>query len=110
MDAGFVEVWRVAFISRSTPSLIKGRFLAVPSRSLPAGCIGRGVVGRVPGNLVGAAGFEPTTPLVFIQGALTAELHAYVLPRQIEGIHRITLGPRTFVQPNGSRRQAATGN
>src|ERR1051326_7537071 len=29
-------------------------------------------------NLVGAAGFEPTTSLEFRQGALTAELYAYV--------------------------------
>ena len=28
--------------------------------------------------LVGAAGFEPTAPLRFNQGALTAELHAYL--------------------------------
>src|ERR1035438_8234406 len=28
-------------------------------------------------ELVGAAGFEPTTPLEFNQGALTAELYAY---------------------------------
>src|ERR1039458_9497821 len=28
--------------------------------------------------LVGAAGFEPTTSLEFRQGALTAELHAYI--------------------------------
>ena len=28
-------------------------------------------------ELVGAAGFEPTTSLEFRQGALTAELHAY---------------------------------
>ena len=31
-------------------------------------------------KLVGAAGFEPTTSLEFNQGALTAELHAYVRP------------------------------
>lgn len=30
-------------------------------------------------KLVGAAGFEPTTSLEFIQGALTAELYAYAL-------------------------------
>ena len=29
--------------------------------------------------LVGAAGFEPTTSLEFNQGALTAELHAYLV-------------------------------
>ena len=29
--------------------------------------------------MVGAAGFEPTTSLEFNQGALTAELHAYIL-------------------------------
>jgi hypothetical protein len=28
-------------------------------------------------KLVGAAGFEPATSLMFKQGALTAELHAY---------------------------------
>ena len=61
-------------------------------------------------ELVGAAGFEPTTSLVFIQGALTAELHAYVFYLQMDGIHRINLGPMTFVHENGNRFQAATGN
>ena len=61
------------------------------------------------GNLVGAAGFEPTTSLEFKQGALTAELHAYFVTPQMDGIHRISLGPRTFVHPNGNRFQMATG-
>ena len=60
-------------------------------------------------NLVGAAGFEPTTSLVFDQGALTAELHAYS-PPQTDGTHRINLGPMTFVQENGNRFHIATGN
>jgi hypothetical protein len=60
-------------------------------------------------KLVGAAGFEPTTSLLFSQGALTAELHAYVL-LQMDGTHRINLGPMTFVHESGNRFHAATGN
>ena len=62
-------------------------------------------------GVVGAAGFEPTTSLVFKQGALTAELHAYIRhPHQTEGIRRISMGPITLVKPNGSRFHASTGN
>ena len=59
--------------------------------------------------MVGAAGFEPTTSLVFDQGALTAELHAYT-PPQMDGTPRINLGPITLVQENGRRFHIATGN
>lgn len=52
--------------------------------------------------LVGAAGFEPTTSREYFLGALTAELYAYSVPLpHTDGIHRIILGPRTFVQANG---------
>src|SRR5262249_22954825 len=68
-------------------------------------------------ELVGAAGFEPTTSLEFNQGALTAELHAYALSStyfvihlQMDGTHRINFGPMAFVHENGRRFHAATGN
>ena len=47
-------------------SLIRGIRDAVTKIQDSHGCV-----------LVGAAGLEPTTPLEFKQGALTAELHAY---------------------------------
>lgn len=64
------------------------------------------------GILVGAEGFEPTTSLELNQGALTAELHAYMpvtLP-QTDGTHRINLGPRTLVHAKGIFFHTAMGN
>jgi hypothetical protein len=62
-------------------------------------------------DLVGAEGFEPTTSLELNQGALTAELCAYSPPRsQIDGIRRISFGPRIVVQLNGSFFHNATGS
>ena len=57
------------------------------------------------GKLVGAAGFEPTASLLFNQGALTAELHAYIAESlsYTEGIHRIAGGPTIFVIGYGNR-------
>ena len=56
------------------------------------------------GKLVGAAGFEPTASLLFNQGALTAELHAYIgeRPCHTEGIHRIAGGPKILVTGYGN--------
>ena len=62
-------------------------------------------------GLVGAEGFEPPTSLEFNQGALTAELHAYIYTHHYtEGIQRMTCGPMIFVRPNGIRFHKATGS
>jgi hypothetical protein len=62
-------------------------------------------------KLVGAAGFEPTTSLEFKQGALTAELHAYIgHQHHTEGIRRMSRGPMILVQANGNRFHASTGS
>ena len=60
--------------------------------------------------LVGAAGLEPTTPLEFKQGALTAELHAYIELLYTDGMQRTSLGPKVFVQLKGMRFHIATGS
>ena len=61
--------------------------------------------------LVGAEGFEPTTSLELSQGALTAELHAYILSLpQTDGTHRTNRGPRTLVQAKGIRFHKAIGS